>query len=116
MLPHRCRGTWAYQIDHVRDSSGSRKQITKGGFPTRAAAKAALQDLAAILMSEVDAHSVTVGRYLGDWLAGKHALKPKTVALYRDVLDHYLIPHLGSIRTSWFSRVVAGWSPVRLGH
>ncbi len=74
-----------------------RKQITKGGFPTKAAAKAALQDLATILMSDVDAHSVTVGQYLDDWLAGKHALKPKTVALYRDALDHYLIPHLGSI-------------------
>ncbi len=49
-------------------------------------------------MSDVDAHSVTVGRYLDDWLAGKHALKPKTAALYRDALDHYLIPHLGSIR------------------
>jgi site-specific recombinase XerC len=49
-------------------------------------------------MSDVDAHSVTVGQYLGDWLAGKHELKPKTAALYRDALDHYLIPHLGSIR------------------
>jgi integrase len=98
LLPHRCRGTWAYQIDYVRDSSGRRKQITKGGFPTKAAAKAALQDLAAMLMSDVDAHSITVGRYLEDWLTGKHALKPKTVALYRGALDHYLIPHLGSIR------------------
>jgi integrase len=98
LLPHRCRGTWAYQIDYVRDSSGRRKQITKGGFPTRAAAKAALQDLAAVLMSEVDAHTVTVGQYLNEWLAGKHALKPKTVALYRDALDHYLIPQLGPVR------------------
>jgi len=98
LLPHRCRGTWAYQIDYVRDSSGRRKQITKGGFPTKGAANAALQDLATVLMSDVDAHSVSVGQYLDDWLAGKHALKPKTAALYRDALDHYLIPHLGSIR------------------
>jgi integrase len=98
LLPHRCRGTWAYQIDYVRDSGGRRKQITKGGFPTKAAAKAALQDLAAVLMSDVDVHSITVGQYLEDWLAGKHALKPKTVALYRSALDHYLIRHLGTIR------------------
>ncbi|MGH3739288.1 MAG: hypothetical protein ACRDT6_27365, partial [Micromonosporaceae bacterium] len=38
-----------------------------------------------------------VGEYLENWLAGKHALKPKTVALYRDALDLYLAPHLGSI-------------------
>jgi hypothetical protein len=49
-------------------------------------------------MSDVDAHSVTAGQYLGDWLAGKHALNPKTAALYRDALDHCLVPHLGSIR------------------
>jgi integrase len=49
-------------------------------------------------MSDVDAHSVTVGQYLDDWLAGKHALNPKTAALYRDAFDHYLVPHLGSIR------------------
>jgi integrase len=38
-----------------------------------------------------------VGEYLENWLAGKHSLKPKTVSLYRDALDLYLIPHLGHI-------------------
>jgi integrase len=97
-MPHRCKGTWAYQIDHVRDTTGKRKQITKGGFPTKAAAKAALQEMVAILMADLDTHALTVGQYLDDWLAGKHALKPKTVAVYRDAIELYLRPHLGAIR------------------
>ena len=43
-------------------------------------------------------HSLTVAEYLNTWLTGKHALKPKTVALYRDITDNYLVPHVGGIR------------------
>jgi integrase len=98
MLPHRCRGTWAYQIDHVRDTSGRRKQITKGGFATKAAARAALQEMAAVLMTDLDAHALTIGEYLDEWMVGKHSLKPKTVAVYRDAIELYLRPHLGGVR------------------
>ena len=35
---------------------------------------------------------------LQTWLAGKHALRPKTVSLYRDLVRLYLEPHLGGIR------------------
>jgi hypothetical protein len=48
-------------------------------------------------MADVNVHELTVGEYLESWLAGKRALKPKA-ALYRDALNHYLIPHLGEIR------------------
>jgi integrase len=49
-------------------------------------------------MADVNVHGVTVGQYLEQWIAGKRALKPKTVALYRQALDLYLIPHLGQFR------------------
>jgi integrase len=49
-------------------------------------------------MTDVSVHTLTVGQYLENWLAGKHALKPKTVALYRDLVRLYLEPHLGGLR------------------
>jgi len=49
-------------------------------------------------MVDVSVHSLTVGEYLETWLAGKHALKPKTMALYRDFTTNYLVPNLGEIR------------------
>jgi integrase len=69
----------------------------KGGFPTKAAARSALQEVSSLLLTEVNIQSMMVGEYLEIWLAGKHALKPKTVSLYRSAIDLYLAPHLGEI-------------------
>ncbi|MGV1010591.1 MAG: tyrosine-type recombinase/integrase, partial [Dermatophilaceae bacterium] len=38
------------------------------------------------------------GSGLNSWLDGKHALKPKTVAIYGELTRNYLIPHLGGVR------------------
>jgi len=96
--PHRCKGTWRYTIEYGRDSTGRRMQTGKAGFPTRAAAQQALQDVIRTLLVDVGVHSVTVAEYLDTWLTGKHALKPKTVELYRTLADNYLVPHLGDIK------------------
>src|SRR5918994_148985 len=69
----------------------------RAAFPTRAAARSALQEVSSLLLTDVNVQSTTVGEYLETWLAGKHALKPKTVALYRAAIDHYLAPPLGNI-------------------
>jgi integrase len=95
---HRCRGSWAYLVDAGRDGQGKRQQVGKGGFPTKAAARAALDAALEAMSSDVGIHSMTVGEYLEAWLAGKHSLKPKTVAGYRDAIDLYLRPGLGHIR------------------
>jgi integrase len=49
-------------------------------------------------MADVEVHSLSVGDYLDDWLAGKHRLKPKTTAVYRDAIELYLRPHIGDVR------------------
>ena len=79
--PHRCRGSWSYIIDLGRDMNGKRRQMGKGGFPTKAAARSALQEVSSLLLTEVNVQNMTVGEYLEIWLAGKHALKPKPVSL-----------------------------------
>jgi integrase len=96
--PHRCRGSWRYILEYGRDSTGRRLQTSEGGYPTRAAAQSALQEAVRIFGADVTVHSLAVGEYLELWLSGKHALKPKTVALYEDMTRNYLTPHLGQIR------------------
>ncbi len=80
---HRCRNSWRYVLEYGKDSNGRRLQKTKSGFPTRAAAQEALGEVVRQLGLGATVHSLTVGQYLEDWLQGKHALKPKTVAQYR---------------------------------
>jgi len=97
-LPHRCKGSWQWVLEYGRDSSGGRLQTSKAGFPTKAAAQTALQQAVHTLMVDVNVTDLTVSDYLDTWLTGKHALKPKTVALYADMSKNYLIPHLGDVR------------------
>lgn len=97
-LTHRCRGSWKYVLEYGRDSTGKRLQTSKSGFPTKAAAQTALQEVVRTFMTDVHVHSLTIGEYLDTWLIGKHSLKPKTVSVYRDAIELYLRPHLGDIR------------------
>jgi integrase len=96
--PHRCRGSWQWVLEYGRDSTGRRLQTSKAGFPTKAAAQSDLQIVVRTLMTDVNVTSLTVGEYLETWLTGKHALKPKTTALYRDMTTNYLVPNLGEVR------------------
>lgn len=96
--PHRCKGSWQWVLEYGRDSTGRRLQTSKAGFPTKAAAQTALQSAVHTLMVDVNVTDLTVGGYLETWLTGKHALKPKTVALYEDMSRNYLTPHLGEVR------------------
>jgi len=95
---HRCKGSWRWVLEYGHDSSGGRLQTSKSGYATRAAAQTALQDAVRIFKADVIVHSMTVEEYLTSWLAGKHALKPKTVELYTGLTRNYLAPHLGQVR------------------
>ena len=99
LLDHRCRGTWSYVLDAGRDQSGRRRQVTRGGYATRADARAALRE---ILLSGAarthDTYRLTVETYLAQWLDGKRGLRPTTRKSYREHLELYLVPHLGRRR------------------
>ena len=96
-LEHRCRGSWGYTIDIGRSRDGQRQQISKDGFPTRAAARTALREIQQQLAIGIDLSQQPMAFYLEAWLAGKRAIRPSTVRIYRDHLDHHLIPLLGHI-------------------
>jgi integrase len=97
-LTHRCKGSWQWVLEYGRDSTGRRLQTSKAGFPTKGAAQTALQEAVHTLMTDVNVTAVTVDEYLETWLDGKHALRPKTASLYRDMTTNYLIPNIGHLR------------------
>jgi integrase len=96
-------------------------QTSKAGFPTKAAAQSALQEAVRTLLVDVNVTGIRVGEYLDTWLTGKHALKPKTVMLYSDVVRLYLKPHLETVRlvelrAHHLDRMYAAISTGRRGH
>lgn len=94
--------TWTYQFA-VPKGDGGRRFVTKGGFDTKKAAEAAL----AVAVAEhghgpavkVEPSKMALSNYLRDeWLPVLHGLKPSTVKGYRDLVEAYIIPHLGDAR------------------
>jgi integrase len=92
--------TWRYRVDLDPDPlTGKRRQLTKGGFKTKGAAEAAcakaLDD--AKRNQLVRASTKTVGQFLKDWIASRKLdMKPTSWQGYRDYLDAYVLPIIGS--------------------
>jgi integrase len=97
--PKSCEHSWAYWLDLPRGEDGRRRQTTKGGFPTKKEAAAAL----AKALTDADRgtftepSSLTVKAYLTTWLAGIDR-KPATLEAYKRVVERHLIPTLGRHR------------------
>lgn len=83
---HKRGSTWGYVVDVGRDpATGKRKQRTKGGFRTRAAAEDALTEVLNEIRSGrvVAPTSVTLEEYLTDWLTSvRPQLRETTWASY----------------------------------
>lgn len=96
---HRCRGPWAIVVDGPRSLDGKRRQVTRSGFASKAAALAALNEERDRLHgSDPGAGRVKVADYLASWLVGKRNLRPSSEALYRGHIDHHFVPALGHLR------------------
>ncbi|MDP9398299.1 MAG: Arm DNA-binding domain-containing protein [Actinomycetota bacterium] len=94
-------GAWEYVADLPAGPGGKRRQVRKGGFPTQAAAQAALAELVtdAARGAVTASGRVTVGDYLDKWLAAKEAAgtRPTTMLSYRGHVERFLRPHLGHL-------------------
>jgi hypothetical protein len=98
--PHKCRGAWEWTVDLGEDPlTGKRRQRTKGGYPTRAEAKAALeeyQDRTRITRGRSEV--LTVAAWLDQWLASRHDLAATSTARHEAEIRLHLTPMLGPIR------------------
>lgn len=109
----RKHGSWSFAVD-VATVDGKRRTMRRGGYPTKAAARTALDDVLARHGAGVAVDDrQTVAAYLTAWLAGKrHTLKPKTLHQYGEYVTKDLIPALGPIRlSSCATSTCALWSP-----
>ena len=90
-------GSWSFVVD-VPGGAGRRRQVTRGGFPTRQGAEAALAEFVAIgdTKPAMNRGSQTLGEYLEEWLAlVRPTLAASAWTSYRVMLRNYVIPHLG---------------------
>lgn len=93
--------TWSFVYDAPPDpETGKRRQRWRSGFATKREAQAELASILTKLnnQSYVLPSRVTVGEWLGTWLAGHHNIRPSTRAAYEVMVRVHAIPHIGGIK------------------
>ena len=93
---------WAYVLRVPDQLTGKTKPQWISGFDSAQSAKVA-RDKARVLVANRDYVSptkITVGEYLVTWINRVHAgqIKASTLARYKQIINNYLIPGLGSIK------------------
>ena len=121
--------TWTIVYDEGADPvTGKRRQRSRSGFRTKAAAQDALNESLSALNSGsyVTPHRQTVAAFLDEWLETRRSqLRPSTWATYRRYCDTHIVPRIGSVRladldaghlTAMYADMLAtGRRPVRHG-
>lgn len=93
--------TWTYQF--ATPKGDGRRFVTKGGFATKKAAQAALTEALAdhgrSPVAIVEPSKMPLRTYLvAEWLPTLRSLKPSTRKGYADLVDAYIVPHVGDVR------------------
>jgi len=92
--------SWRYRIELGPDPlSGRRRQLTKGGFPTKRGAQDACAEALSLAQRGQLVRSTrkTVGEFLEDWIASRKVdMKPSAWRGYRDYLDAYVLSIVGA--------------------
>jgi integrase len=98
LISDRKHGVWTFAVD-VPSVDGRRRTMRRGGYPTKGTAQRALSDVLARYGAGVKVDDrETVAGYLAAWLDGKrHALKPKTMYRYTEIVTKELVPALGAL-------------------
>ncbi|MCM3687687.1 site-specific integrase [Kocuria rosea] len=100
----KSHGSWYFNVltGTTDPITGKRKQVVRSGFKTKREAEAALVDFVSQMNAGTwtDDRGLTTGAWLNTWLERKveNGLRPATERLYRQHIDDYLIPGLGSLR------------------
>jgi hypothetical protein len=94
--------TWTIVYDEGADPvTGKRRQRSRSGFRTKAAAQEALNESLSAMSSGsyVAPHRQTVAEFLGEWLEMRRPqLRPSTWATYHRYCEVHVIPRIGSVR------------------
>src|SRR5690606_17574827 len=93
--------TWSYVIRVPAPETGVSKPKWVGGFATEDEAKAARDEarVKARRGGYIERNQVTVTDYLTEWLDTHSVqIKPKTLQMYRFLVDRYVVPRIGEMR------------------
>jgi len=93
--------TWSYVIRVPAPETGVSKPKWVGGFATEDEAKAARDEarVKARRGEYIERNQVTVTDYLTEWLDTHSVqIKPKTLQMYRFLVDRYVVPRIGEMR------------------
>ena len=87
--------------------TGRRKQHSKGRFRTKGAAQEHLNEVLGKVQTGAwtPDKKITVGELLVEWMAAKRSqgLRATTLAQYQDVVDSWLVPHVGGVQLAKMS-------------
>jgi integrase len=93
--------SWSVVVDVGRDpTTGKRKQLTKGGFPTKREAQTWLTEQAGRLDrgDYVKPSRLTYGAFLAEWLPGiRRTVRASTWESYERNIRRHLVPRLGHL-------------------
>jgi integrase len=82
--------------------TGKRQQHTKGGFRTQGAAQKHLNGVMPLVDQGAGRpdRKMTVEQLLTEWMAAKasEGIRPSTLGMYKNVVDGWLVPHVGGLR------------------
>ena len=92
-------GSWYFHVS-VTNLLGQRERVRRGGYPTRAAARQARDEVLGRSRTDQTSHAWTLARWLRYWLSTRVAIRPTTRLSHTHYLERFLIPHLGTIRLS----------------
>lgn len=91
-------GKWGFTVGYV-GPGGVRKQKSRNGFATKAAAQSALDEFRArASKGQVVNDQLTVADYLREWIKAKSDIKANTSAHYGRYIEKVWIPAIGHLR------------------
>ena len=93
-LGERGHGSW-YVAAELPAGSAGRRRVRRGGFASRAAALAALEELCA--PASAAAGGVLVREWLITWLDTRATVRASTLRGYQAICANHLIPYLGAV-------------------
>ncbi|WP_442785255.1 Arm DNA-binding domain-containing protein [Amycolatopsis sp. H20-H5] len=94
-LQERGHGSWYFRVELPLGRNGRRRQLRRGGFSSRDAAKQACDYLRDPTVGDPSRALVSTAQWLQLWLDTRLGPRESTMQTYRHHVRNYLIPYLG---------------------
>ena len=101
-IEKRSKGSWRVSVELGRDPTGKRRRRRFSVRGTKRDAQKQLQKAMSMRAhGGVDPNAITTAEWLRQWLAERvsdHAISPAVAYNYGKIIEHHLVPAIGSVR------------------